>query len=120
MSEGDLRVNLDVARGEAMEILVDGVAIRAYAGESIAAAMMAAGLRRTRGSSRRGEPRGFFCGMGVCWECAVRIDAARTERACMERVRPGMRVDTLAPGDLGSYPEDTPRANAGSLVDEWQ
>jgi len=111
--EGDLRVNLDVARGEAMEILVDGVAILAYPGESIAAAMMAAGLRRTRGSSRRGEPRGFFCGMGVCWECAVRIDAARTERACMERVRPGMRVDTRTPEDWRPHPDVSPPVGGG-------
>ena len=89
-----LRVDTDVARGEAMQIIVDGVAIPAHAGESVAAAMLAAGLRCTGRSVRRGEPRGFFCGMGVCWECAVVIDGVRTERACMQRVRPGMRVDT--------------------------
>jgi sarcosine oxidase subunit alpha len=86
------RIDLDVARGESFEILVDGRPVAAYEGESIAAALIAAGIPATRRSPRLGEPRGYFCGMGVCWECAVRVDGGRLERACMQRVRPGMRV----------------------------
>ena len=95
---GSLRISVDVKRAEGFEIVVDDRAITAYPGETVAAAMLCAGLRTTRSSALPGQPRGFFCGMGVCWECAVRIDGTRTERACMERVRPGIRVDTSLDG----------------------
>ena len=94
----DLRVALDVVRGAPFDILVDGRPVRAYPGESVAAALLAAGVLAAGHSARRGEPRGFFCGMGVCWECTVRIDGARMERACTTRALPGMRVQTARAG----------------------
>ena len=92
------RIQRDVHRESAISLIVDGTTITAYPGESVAAALLAAGIRATRRSSLLAEPRGFFCGMGVCWECAVRIDGGRPRRGCMVRVRDGMRVDT---GDIG-------------------
>ena len=59
----------------------------------MAAALTAAGitaLRRTRG----GDPRGVFCGMGVCHECLVTVDGRSGQRACMTEVREGMSVAT--------------------------
>lgn len=90
------RIALDVKRGPPFDIVVDGVAVVAHAGESVAAALLAAGVSGLRRSVRLGETRGYFCGMGICWECVVHIDGGRLERACMQRVSPGMRVDTEA------------------------
>lgn len=92
--EIDLRVDADVERAPAFEIQVDGRAVTAHPGESVAAALLAAGVPATRRSVRRREPRAYFCGMGVCWECAVRVDGGRRERACMLEARPGMRIET--------------------------
>ena len=93
-----LRVRLDVERGASFDIFVDGVTVPAHAGESVAAAMLVAGKTGTRRSPRLAQLRSYFCGMGVCWECLVRIDDTYLERACMQRVRPGMRVKTETEG----------------------
>lgn len=63
----------------------------AIEGETVAAALTAAGITALR-RARNGEPRGVFCGMGVCYECLVTVDGGRAQRACMTKVRDGMAV----------------------------
>ena len=75
---------------------VDGRPVEVPAGASVAAAVALAaapgapGFRRSRG----GQLRAPLCGMGVCFECRVRIDGVAQLRACMISARDGMRVDT--------------------------
>ncbi len=69
-----------------------GREVVAYEGESIAAALWAAGVRATRRSTVIGAPRGVYCNMGVCYECLVRIEG-REVRACMAAVRDGATVE---------------------------
>lgn len=38
--------------------------------------------------------RGLFCGMGICFECVVKVDNDSGRRACMTKVYPGMQVET--------------------------
>lgn len=64
----------------------------ARAGQSVAAALLAAGLRTLRSSVERGEPRGAFCLMGVCQDCRVRIDGVLRE-ACLVPVDDGLIVE---------------------------
>ncbi len=88
-----LALHGDVSRGAELEIEVDGLPTRAYAGESVAATLMADGVRTFR-STRGGAPRGLYCGMGVCYDCLVIVDGRSNTRACMTEVAPGMRVQT--------------------------
>jgi predicted molibdopterin-dependent oxidoreductase YjgC len=78
---------------DAVTIVVDGRAIEAEAGRSLAAALGNAGVLALR-SSVTGEKRGAVCGMGICQECRVTVDGVRHRRACMEIVAAGMRVET--------------------------
>ena len=39
-----------------------------------------------------GEPRGIFCGMGVCFDCLVVVDGVTNTRACAAWAREGMDV----------------------------
>lgn len=84
------------ARGAAVTILVDGQEVAAFAGESLAAALLAAGILRLRDSPRAGAPRGALCFMGVCQECVVQLDQA-TVQACQVAVRDGMAVRLAGP-----------------------
>jgi len=93
MERGDLRL-VGIERGRALSFLVDGTEVRAYEGESIAAALVASGRRFTRWTARTGEPRGYFCGMGVCQDCLVTVDGLPNVRACVTPVRDGMRVES--------------------------
>lgn len=69
----------------------EGEAIPAIEGETIAAALAVTG-KRLYGRDRAGNPRGMLCGMGVCQDCRVVIDQTLSERACMIKVRAGMKV----------------------------
>jgi predicted molibdopterin-dependent oxidoreductase YjgC len=82
-----------VERGRQVQVVVDDVVVPAYEGESVAAALLAAGRRDLRITPRRGEPRGLYCGIGLCFECVTVVDGRRV-RACQTPVRDGMRVDT--------------------------
>ena len=86
-----LRIEAAVVRPDAVTITVDGTAVAAIPGESVASALLAAGLRRLGTSFRAGTPRGAFCFMGVCQECLVRIDG-RPAQACLVRVEDGMKI----------------------------
>jgi predicted molibdopterin-dependent oxidoreductase YjgC len=85
-----------VARGPKLTILMDGRPVTAYPGETVAGALMAAGRRVLRTTTVRGEPRGVFCGMGVCYDCLMVIDGRSSRRACVTFVEDGMRVETQA------------------------
>jgi D-hydroxyproline dehydrogenase subunit gamma len=78
-------------------IHVDGVACRAAAGTSVAAALLNAETWTFR-RSVHGEPRGPLCGMGICHECRVTIDGVAHRRACLVLVADGMRVQTGSDG----------------------
>lgn len=83
-----------VKRGEPVNITVDGKAIEAYQGETVAAAMLAAGIRTFNKSHKHKQPRSLYCGMGVCYECLVTINGVHAQRACVTHVEEGMVIET--------------------------
>ena len=87
------RIEHGVKRPEPVEIEIDGRRIAAFPGESLAAALLAEGVTAFRRTAS-GAPRGPFCNMGICFECLVTVDGKRWQRACMTRVREGMRAET--------------------------
>jgi glycine/D-amino acid oxidase-like deaminating enzyme/bacterioferritin-associated ferredoxin len=81
---------------EAVGITFDGRPVSALPGETLGAALTAAGemvLRRTAS----GAPRGLHCGMGACFDCLVTIDGRANQRACLAKVAPGMIVESAVP-----------------------
>lgn len=94
--EGDLRVEGALVRGGEVVALVDGHPVRAFEGETVAAALLAAGRRVLRTTIRRGEPRGVYCGIGLCFDCVMTIDGQPNIRTCQTPVRAGMRVESQA------------------------
>jgi len=76
---------------ELVEFQFEGEKVSAWAGDSIAMALWAAGQRDVRKSSSVGAPRGVLCNMGICYECLVVVDG-ETVRSCTTLVRPGMSV----------------------------
>lgn len=77
-----------------VEIRVDGRTVRAMDGQSVAGALHQAGIVVLRRNRVTGEPRGAFCGMGVCFDCELTIDGIHGQRACLTHVRTGMRIET--------------------------
>lgn len=75
-----------------VSLTINGKAVQVPAGISVAAAIARAGapFRHALAGPRRAP----FCGMGVCFECRVRIDGRAQQRSCMLPVRDGMRVES--------------------------
>ena len=90
----DRRVEKGVQRGRRFEIEVDGEKLTAYEGETIAAVLLAAGKRTFRTTPVRNQPRGVYCGIGLCYECMMTIDGVPNTRACQTPASPGCRVET--------------------------
>src|SRR5579872_4630247 len=70
---------------EAIAFEFEGQPLAGRRGESLAAALTAAGIRALR-LTRQDETRGIFCGMDVCQECLVEIDGISNQRACMTKL----------------------------------
>jgi predicted molibdopterin-dependent oxidoreductase YjgC len=81
-----------LSRGTQVTIRVDGRTAIAFRGESVAAALLANGYAVTR-ETRRGAPRGVFCGMGVCFDCLVVVNGTPNTRACATWVDDGMVIE---------------------------
>jgi predicted molibdopterin-dependent oxidoreductase YjgC len=90
----DRRIEHGVARGRRFEIEVDGRRVIAYEGETIGAALIAAGIYSVRRTAKMHQPRGMFCGIGLCCECAMVINGVPNTRACQTLATPGCRVET--------------------------
>jgi sarcosine oxidase subunit alpha len=87
----DLRI-ASVSRGSRITIAVNGQARSAFKGESVHAALLAAGYRLLRKTANSRQPRGVFCGMGVCYDCLVTINGVPNQRACMTLVEDRMEI----------------------------
>jgi sarcosine oxidase subunit alpha len=87
----DLRI-ASAPRGAKITIVVNGRACVAFAGETVHAALLAAGCRLLRKTAKSGQPRGIFCGMGVCYDCLVTINGVPNQRACMTLVEDRMEI----------------------------
>ncbi len=70
-----------------------GRTITACAGDSIAAALHAAGVRILSRSFKYHRPRGALCFSGACPNCLMNVDGTPNVRTCVEPVRAGMQVE---------------------------
>ena len=86
-----MRANFAPLASDRLTFLFEGREIEGRKGETIAAALTAAGILPIR-RTRNGSARGLFCGMGVCQDCLVEIDGTPNQRACMTKLECGMRV----------------------------
>lgn len=94
MTTVNRRVQAGVDRGKSFEIEVDGERILAYEGETIAAALLAAGKRIYRKTTKKKEPRGIYCGIGVCFECRMIVDGKPNTRVCQTLATPNCKVQS--------------------------
>jgi predicted molibdopterin-dependent oxidoreductase YjgC len=85
-----------VNRGAAIPIALGDRSLLAHEGESIASALFRAGVTTCKVMPLDGQLRGYYCGMGVCFECVVYVDGVGEVRACRTPVAKGLRVRTIS------------------------
>jgi len=80
--------------GKMLNITVDGKKIKAREGEMIIAALLNAGIRINRFTSKYKEPRGIFCGIGQCTDCIMTVNGIPNVRTCVTPVEREMAIET--------------------------
>ena len=76
-----------------LTLRINGRLVTVPAGATVAAALAIADESVCR-TSVTGEPRGPLCGMGICFECRVRVDGRPHVKACQTPVGDGMEIGT--------------------------
>jgi sarcosine oxidase subunit alpha len=94
----DLRIKahpiLSINRGDPVEFRFNGRPVLAYTGETVAAALYAAGVRTFSRSFKYHRRRGLFCLCGHCSHCLMRVDGLPNVRICQELVKAGIQVES--------------------------
>jgi sarcosine oxidase subunit alpha len=62
-------------------------------GDTIASALHAAGVRILTKSLKYDSPRGFFCGIGKCSSCLMRVNGVPNVRTCIAPLQDGIVVE---------------------------
>ncbi len=83
-----------IKRSEKVTFTFDGTPVTGHAGENLVVALMRAGYLVLRNAPNDAAPRGVFCCMGLCQECAVVIDGQVVE-ACRTDISPGLIVERV-------------------------
>lgn len=85
---------LEFKKGKKISFTYDGKTVEGYEGEPIAAALHAAGVRVLSHSLNYKRPRGFWCAIGNCSSCNMRVNGIPNVRTCVEPLQSGMIVET--------------------------
>ena len=80
--------------GPTVALMFDGRPLRAPAGISVAAALLASGISTFRTTPVSGAARAPFCMMGACFDCLVEIDGVPNRQSCLTAVANGMKIRT--------------------------
>jgi predicted molibdopterin-dependent oxidoreductase YjgC len=82
------------SKAATVALTVDGKPVSAREGDTVAAALLAAGIDHSRTTPVSGAPRAPYCMMGVCFECLVSIDGVGSRQGCLVPVYDGMQIET--------------------------
>ncbi len=85
---------LNIESKNTFTIFVDGKAVEAVEGDTIAATLLASGIRVFRETAKLKEHRGLFCGIGQCTDCVMEVNGKPNIRTCVTLSEPGMHVNT--------------------------
>ncbi|MBY5775365.1 (2Fe-2S)-binding protein [Rhizobium leguminosarum] len=76
----------------ALTVYIDGLAVPAEKGESVAAVLLRQDVEWSRITPVKGTRRGPYCLMGVCFDCLAEVDGVGSVQTCLIPVQDGMRV----------------------------
>ncbi len=85
---------LEFDRKEKVKFTFDGQELEGYKGESIQAALHAAGVKVLGKSLELHRPRGFYCAIGNCSSCQMVVNGVPNVKTCVTELEEGMVVET--------------------------
>lgn len=100
-----MRINehpvLDFKRGTKISFTFNGKVIEAFEGETVAAALHAAGVWYYNDSHELERPRGLFCAIGHCSSCLMTVNGVPNTRICVTDAVEGMMVESQRKHEAG-------------------
>jgi predicted molibdopterin-dependent oxidoreductase YjgC len=87
-----IRIKRGVTRGKPLHFFVDGESVLGYEGETIASALLTAGIFTSRTIDQK--QMGVYCNMGVCHSCVMTVNGIPNVRICTTPVTEGCRVES--------------------------
>lgn len=85
---------LEFDRKEKVKFTFNGQELEGYKGESIQAALHAAGVKVLGRSLELHRPRGFYCAIGNCSSCQMVVNGVPNVKTCVTELEEGMVVET--------------------------
>jgi len=82
-----------IDRSQTVTFSFNGQTITAYSGDTVASALLAAGVRELGTSTKYLRPRGVLCAAGYCGHCLVQAGDEPMARACQTPVSEGLVVE---------------------------
>jgi predicted molibdopterin-dependent oxidoreductase YjgC len=93
----DMRIDkhpiLDFHKEKKLVFTFNGEKIEGYEGETIAAALHAAGVKVLGKSLFLHRPRGFYCAIGNCSSCLMTVNGIANVKTCVTDLEEGMIVE---------------------------
>ncbi|MBN1317066.1 MAG: (2Fe-2S)-binding protein [Anaerolineales bacterium] len=80
--------------GRPITLELDGNPVPAYEGDTIAAALLAVGIKVFHRTEKRDDPRGVFCAIGRCTDCLMTVNGQPNVRTCITPAEDGMKIET--------------------------
>lgn len=78
---------------EKVSFTFQGKTMEGYKGEPIAAALVAAGVKILSYSTKLKRSRGFFCAIGKCSSCLMKVNGITNVRTCVTKLQEGMIIE---------------------------
>lgn len=84
---------LNFDRGAKVSFTYNGETYQGYEKETIAAALHAAGVKVLSHSHKLKRPRGFYCAIGNCSSCLMKVNGVYNVRICVTPLKEGDVVE---------------------------
>ena len=85
---------IDFKDYERISFYFNDTKLHGFKGDSIASALHAAGIKKLTTSLKYDRPRGFFCGIGKCSSCLMKVNKVPNVRTCIAPLNNGIHVET--------------------------
>lgn len=85
-------------RGE-IPFTFNGVELFGREGDTIAAALIANGVKYFRITNKHKEKRSLFCGIGQCTDCSVIVDGVPNIKSCVTELKANQNIKTQGLGE---------------------
>jgi len=85
---------IDIPTRKRLKFFYNGKALFGFEGDTIASALHAAGITQLSKSIKHHRPRGFYCAIGNCSSCFMRVNGNPNVKTCVEPLREDMIVES--------------------------